>query len=75
MSLTPHYLPPIEFFLSSVSLASVPFRFSKAFVDPKWGSAMEKESKPSQECNMGSCDLPKDKELVGLKWVYTIKHN
>lgn len=73
--LTPHYLLPIKFFLSSVSLVPIHSRFSKAIVDPKWRRMMEEESKVhTKNGRWDLVDLPNVKELVGHKWLNTMKH-
>ena len=44
--------------------------------DPKWKAAMLEEMNALEKNNTWELvELPSDKDPVGCKWVYTIKHN
>jgi hypothetical protein len=44
--------------------------------DPKWKAAMlEEMSAVEKNKTWELVELPRDMEVVGCKWVYTIKHN
>jgi hypothetical protein len=63
-------------FIASLDSTYVPTDWKDAIKDPKWNAAMLEEMealKKNKTCELVT--LPKDKEPVGCKWVYTIKHN
>ena len=53
-----------------------PMHFEEAIKDERWIQAMDKEMN-SIEINdtWDLVDLPKDKDCIGVKWVYKIKVN
>jgi len=63
-------------FLNLLSKVEEPSSYEVAKKEPKWCKAMEEELqalKKNQTWEL--CMLPKDKKLVGCKWVYKIKYH
>ncbi|BFG28235.1 hypothetical protein CerSpe_145090 [Prunus speciosa] len=63
-------------FTQQLSSVFVPNKFQEALDDPKWKSAMVEEMKALQKnSTWGMVELPRDKKIVGCKWVFTVKQN
>jgi hypothetical protein len=63
-------------FIASLDSTYVPTDWKDAIKDPKWNAAMLEEMEALKKNKTWELvTLPKDKEPVGCKWVYTIKHN
>lgn len=63
-------------FTSCISKHTVPSSFHEAAGDPRWRAAMDEEMSALYNNNMWELvDPPSDKNLVGSKWVYTLKYN
>ena len=63
-------------FIASLDSTSIPKDWSDAMKDPKWKAAMLEEMNALEKNNTWELvELPSDKDPVGCKWVYTIKHN
>ena len=63
-------------FISALSASSVPLHHSQALVDSNWMQAMRDEM--DALWSRGTWDLvdpPTDADIVGCKWVYSIKYN
>jgi len=53
-----------------------PTCFEQAIRNPKWDNAMNEEMAAlDANATRELVALPKDKEAIGCKWVYKIKHN
>jgi hypothetical protein len=53
-----------------------PTCFEQAIGNPKWDNAMdEKVAALDANATWELVGLPKDKKVIGCKWVYKIKHN
>ena len=63
-------------FIASLDSTSLPTDWKDAMKDPRWNAAMLEEMEALKKNKTWELvTLPKDKEPVGCKWVYTIKHN
>lgn len=63
-------------FALSLSVISLSKHYQKALTHPGWQSAMEKEIKALSDCDTWDLQiLPKDKEVVGCRWVFVIKYH
>jgi hypothetical protein len=66
----------LKSFLASLDNISVPKKWKEAIDDSKWKSSMLEEMDALEKNNTWELvNLPPGKELVGCKWVYTVKHN
>jgi histone deacetylase 1/2 len=53
-----------------------PTCFEQAVGNPEWDNAMDEEMAPLDgNATWESVVLPKDKNAIGCKWVYKVKHN
>ncbi|KAG7564974.1 Reverse transcriptase domain [Arabidopsis suecica] len=68
--------PPYQNFVFSISIETEPKTFKQAIVSLKWTKAMDVEL-GAMELNKtwSVVSLPPGKNVVGCKWVYTIKYN
>lgn len=63
-------------FALSLSVISLPKHYQKALTHPGWWSAMKKEIKALSDRDTWDLQiLPKDKEVVGCRWVFVIKYH
>jgi hypothetical protein len=68
--------PSFKSFICSLDSKSAPTDWREAIMDPKWKAAMLEEMEALEKNNTWEVvELPKGKEPVGCKWVYTIKQN
>ncbi|KAG7573562.1 GAG-pre-integrase domain [Arabidopsis suecica] len=70
------FSPSYQSFILSISQETEPKNFKEAIVSVKWTAAMDVEL-GSMELNKtwSVVSLPPGKNIVGCKWVYTIKYN
>jgi hypothetical protein len=68
--------PSFKGFIASLDSTSIPKDWKEAFQDPKWKSVMLEEMEALEKNKTRELvKLPLGKELVGCKWVYTVKQN
>ncbi|KAJ0855589.1 putative RNA-directed DNA polymerase [Helianthus annuus] len=62
-------------FVSSLNKMVEPSSYSEAIKDPRWIEAMNKEMEALYKNETWVlCELPKDRESIGCRWVYKIKY-
>ncbi|KAL5754015.1 hypothetical protein ACOSP7_022235 [Xanthoceras sorbifolium] len=62
-------------FAHNISLVSVPANIQEAISIPEWKNAvMEELGALQRNKTWDITELPKDKQAVGCKWVFTVKH-
>ncbi|RDY03465.1 putative mitochondrial protein, partial [Mucuna pruriens] len=66
---------PFKEFLYQLSFDQVPNKIQKALKDSKWVQAMKEEMKALKDNNIRNIiSPPREKKIVGCKWVFSIKH-
>jgi transposase InsO family protein len=66
---------PLKAFVYQLSSDHIPTKIEEALNDPKWVQAIKEEMKSLQDNKTWNLvPLPKEKKIVGCKWVFSIKH-
>jgi hypothetical protein len=68
--------PSFRAFVASLQTVSVPKDWKAARLDPRWCNAMMEELEALKKNKTWELtDLPKGKNTVGCKWIYSVKQN
>ncbi|XP_071679982.1 uncharacterized protein [Lolium perenne] len=68
--------PTFRAFVASLQTVSVPKDWKAARLDPRWCNAMMEELEALKKNKTWELtDLPKGKNTVGCKWIYSVKQN